>query len=201
MHGPPPPRHHGLTWLVAAVVAMTVAAPPAHGTWLWRAGTGRATAPAQAVDRPSGAGCCAGGAAPIRGPVPRPPAVAPVGGAVVRPFDPPATPYGRGHRGVDLMATPGEVVRAALPGAVTFAGVVAGRSWVTVAHRGGLRTTYGGLRPAVAAGERVSLGDPLGRATGGTVEWGARRDGAYVDPMALLGVGRVRLVPVDGSGG
>jgi murein DD-endopeptidase MepM/ murein hydrolase activator NlpD len=129
-------------------------------------------------------------------------AVAPVGGAVVRPFDPPASPYGSGHRGVDLAATPGELVRAALPGTVTFAGVVAGRAWVTVAHGDGLRTTYGALRPVVVAGQRVVLGQPLGRATArGTVDWGARRDGAYVDPMALLGIARVRLVPVNPAPG
>lgn len=126
----------------------------------------------------------------------QPPAVAPVGGRVRRPFAAPATPYGPGHRGVDLGAAPGEVVRAALPGTVTFAGEVAGRSWVTIAHGDGLRTTYGGLRPAVTAGLRVGLGDPLGRATGGTLDWGARRDRTYVDPLGLLGTGRVRLVPV-----
>jgi murein DD-endopeptidase MepM/ murein hydrolase activator NlpD len=129
------------------------------------------------------------------------PAVAPVGGGVVRPFAGPAAPYGRGHRNVDLAARRGEVVRAALPGTVTFAGRVAGRTWVTVVHADGLRTTYGGLRPTVEAGRHVTLGEPLGRATGTVIDWGARRDGDYIDPLGLLNAGRVRLVPVGDATG
>lgn len=123
--------------------------------------------------------------------------VAPVGGRVLRRFAPPATPFGRGHRGVDLAARPGEVVRAALAGVVTFAGPVAGVQWVTVTHDGELRTTYGGLTPSVHSGDHVRLGQPLGRATAvGRVDWGARRGDAYIDPLGLLGGWRVRLVAV-----
>ena len=35
---------------------------------------------------------------------------------VVRPFDPPDSPYGAGHRGVDLLGHVGQPVLAALPG-------------------------------------------------------------------------------------
>lgn len=187
---PPPARRPPLTTVFALVLVLLLAAP-AHGTWR-RLDVGPVRA--SALPEPETAGAPGRPAAVASLP---PPAVAPVGGPVVRPFVPPASPYGPGHRGVDLAATPGEVVRAALPGTVTFAGVVARRAWVTVAHGDGLRTTYGGLRPAVAAGERVVLGQALGRAAAhGVVEWGARRDGDYIDPLALLGVGRVRLVPV-----
>jgi murein DD-endopeptidase MepM/ murein hydrolase activator NlpD len=127
-----------------------------------------------------------------------PVAIAPVGGRVLRPFDPPATPYGRGHRGVDLEAAPGEPVRAALPGTVRFAGPVGGVTWITVAHAGGLTTTYGGFAATARLGDRVDLGTPLGRAgPRGRLDWGARRDGAYIDPLGLLGARIVRLVPVD----
>lgn len=126
------------------------------------------------------------------------PAAAPVGGSVLRRFDPPATPFGRGHRGVDLAAVPGEPVRAAMAGVVTFAGRVAGVAWVTVDHGTGLSTTYGGFAVTVRRGDRVTLGAPLGRATGrARLDWGARRDGGYVDPMGLLGGWEVRLVPVQ----
>jgi murein DD-endopeptidase MepM/ murein hydrolase activator NlpD len=37
---------------------------------------------------------------------------------VVHGFDPPDSPYGAGHRGVDLAGSPGQPVRSALPGAV-----------------------------------------------------------------------------------
>src|SRR5436305_14430266 len=67
---------------------------------------------------------------------------APVAGRVVRPFDPPATPYGPGHRGVDLAARAGSPVRAAADGLVTFAGPVAGRGVVVLAHADGITTEY-----------------------------------------------------------
>lgn len=124
-------------------------------------------------------------------------AVAPVGGAVVRRFLRPATPYAPGHRGVDLGAQPGEPVRAAMDGTVTFAGPVGGVPWVTVAHSDDLDTTYGGLTPTVHVGERVAIGDVLGHATAvGRIDWGARHRGSYIDPLGLLGGWVASLVPV-----
>jgi murein DD-endopeptidase MepM/ murein hydrolase activator NlpD len=126
-----------------------------------------------------------------------PAAVAPVGGRVLQPFDPPATPYGRGHRGVDLAGVPGEPVRSALAGTVTFAGHVAGVTWVTVAHDGGLSTTYGGFASSMRTGDPVALGASLGTVTErARLDWGARRDGRYVDPLRLLGGWHPVLVPV-----
>lgn len=123
--------------------------------------------------------------------------VAPVGGRVVRPFDPPVTPYGRGHRGVDLAGRQGEPVRAALAGTVTFAGQVAGVTWVTVAHADGLTTTYGGFVATARAGDAVALGAPIGSVGDrARLDWGARRDGRYIDPLLLLGRRGVVLVPV-----
>src|SRR5262249_13015098 len=66
----------------------------------------------------------------------------PVDGPVVRPFEEPSSAYGPGHRGADLAAPPGTPVHAANDGVVTFAGTVAGTLHVTVAHAGGLRTSY-----------------------------------------------------------
>ncbi len=137
-------------------------------------------------------------------PVPTTPgrAVLPVDGPVVRGFDPPATPYGSGHRGVDLAVPPGTPVHAALGGTVTFSGQVGGRGWVTVAHGGGLDTTYGWLDPReVRAGEHVRTGQRLGllAADASHLDWGARLDGAYLDPRSLLGRWRARLVADDGT--
>lgn len=123
--------------------------------------------------------------------------VRPVDGPVQRPFAAPAHPYGPGHRGVDLAAEPGATVRSALPGLVTFAGQVAGRGWVTVDHGGALDTTYGVLEPRhVTAGQRVQAGDPLGRlrADARHLDWGARLDGDYIDPLRLLSRWRPHLV-------
>lgn len=129
----------------------------------------------------------------------RPPsAVRPVPGTVLRRFEPPAGPYGPGHRGVDLAARPGEEVRAALPGTVSFAGPVAGRGWVTVDHGGDLVTTYGWLDPrSVIAGQRVAAGQALGRLAAGAtyLDWGARLHGDYIDPLTLLARWRAHLIP------
>ena len=117
-------------------------------------------------------------------------AVVPVPGAVLRQFLPPATRYGAGHRGVDLAAAAGEPVVAAMGGIVSFAAPVAGVGWVTVDHGGGLNTTYGPIDPrAVRAGQRVAAGTLLGFLAGGSthLDWGARLEGEYLDPLTLLG--------------
>lgn len=48
---------------------------------------------------------------------------------VLRVFEPPAQRWLAGHRGVDLAATPGDVVLAAGGGRVGFAGTVGGTQW------------------------------------------------------------------------
>jgi murein DD-endopeptidase MepM/ murein hydrolase activator NlpD len=122
---------------------------------------------------------------------------------VTRPFDAPASPYGPGHRGVDLAAAPGAVVVAAGAGVVAFAGMVAGRPVVSVAHPGGLRTTYEPVAPSLRAGLPVARGSPIGTLVAGhagcpvtaCLHWGARRGSGYLDPLLLLRPPRVRLLP------
>lgn len=125
---------------------------------------------------------------------------------VTRAFDPPATRYGAGHRGVDLAGTPGEVVRAAGAGTVGYAGQLAGRGVVTVLHAGGLRTTYEPVAAAVHVGQHVTGAEPIGRLSAGhpgcsvaaCLHWGLLRGADYLDPLALLGLVQVRLLPLDG---
>lgn len=126
--------------------------------------------------------------------------VRPVPGRVAKVFKPPLTRFGAGHRGVDLRARPGEPVVAALGGTVTFAGRVAGVSWVTVDHGGGLTTTYGPISPRlVRAGSIVSAGEVLGfiGPDARQLDWGARLDGVYIDPLALLGGWETYLTSSD----
>jgi murein DD-endopeptidase MepM/ murein hydrolase activator NlpD len=126
---------------------------------------------------------------------------------VVRRFDPPPRPWLAGHRGADLASTPSAVVRAAGAGTVVFAGEVAGRGVISVAHPGGLRTTYEPVTATVSVGDRIALGDPIGSLEAGhpgcpaaaCLHWGLRRGGLYLDPLALLGLGRVRLLPLGDS--
>ncbi|HET8681759.1 MAG TPA: M23 family metallopeptidase [Micromonosporaceae bacterium] len=126
--------------------------------------------------------------------------------AVVRRFAPPPEPWLAGHRGVDLAAQPGQVVRAAGPGVVHFAGSLAGRGVVSIRHADGLRTTYEPVVAVVGPGVVVRAGDPIGvlaPAHAGCpvvscLHWGARRGDDYLDPLALLGLARVRLLPLAG---
>lgn len=141
------------------------------------------------------------------------PATAGTPGTVTRLFDPPPHYYGRGHRGADVAGRPGLAVIAAGDGVVVFAGRVAGRGVVSVEHAGGLRTTYEPVAVTVAPGARVRRGDALGTLEPGhrgcpvaaCLHWGLRRPAAdpaagaleYLDPLLLLGLGRVRLLPTD----
>ena len=82
---------------------------------------------------------------------------------------------------------------------VGFAGVVAGRAWVSVDHPGAIRTTAGPLAVVgVESGDPVRLGQPVGVAAAtahadatvartGLLHVSARVDGVYVDPALLVG--------------
>jgi murein DD-endopeptidase MepM/ murein hydrolase activator NlpD len=123
---------------------------------------------------------------------------------VARPFLRPATRYGVGHRGVDLLGHPGQLVLAVDDGVVSHVGVIAGRGTVTVVHASGLRSTYEPVSATVRRGERVVRGSPVGSlAADGShcgvvvcLHLGALREDDYVDPLTLLGGARVRLLPL-----
>lgn len=127
---------------------------------------------------------------------------------VVQPFDPPSTPWGAGHRGVDLLGRPGQVVRSSLPGTVSYAGVLAGRGVVVVSH-GATRTTYEPVTAAaaLAVGDRVEAGERLGVlevagshcAPRSCLHWGWLEGARYLDPLRLVGLGPVRLLPYLGE--
>lgn len=126
---------------------------------------------------------------------------------VVRAFDPPADPWGAGHRGVDLAAVQGQRVRSASAGIVTYAGLLAGRGVVTVTH-GTLRTTYEPVSASVPVGTRVAAGAPLGTVTGPRgghcaprtcLHWGLVQGSRYLDPLSLVGGGPPRLLPLGGT--
>lgn len=137
--------------------------------------------------------------------------------AVARAFEAPAHRFGPGHRGVDLAAETGTPVLAAGAGTVVFAGPVAGRGVVSIDHVGGLRTTYEPVSPIVRAGDLVARGEQIGTVQArhpgcaacphsgvlheGVLHWGVRRGMDYLDPLRLLALGRLRLLPWDASPG
>lgn len=147
-------------------------------------------APVPAV--PSGLRVDATGEWPLR---PRP--------EVVEGFDPPSSEYGAGHRGVDLLGSVGQTVRAALAGRVVYAGPLAGRGVVVVEH-GATRTTYEPVAASVSVGDVVAAGDRIGTLQLGQshclpracLHWGWIRGETYLDPLLLVGAGPVRLLPL-----
>ena len=130
--------------------------------------------------------------------------------AVVRAFDAPSPNWTPGHRGVDLAGAPGQPVYAAGDATVVFAGLLAGRPVVSLAHPGGLHTSYEPVRAAVRVGQPVTAATPIGELVAGhpgcgapaCLHWGAMwgpASGAdYVDPLGLLKATPIRLKPLNG---
>jgi murein DD-endopeptidase MepM/ murein hydrolase activator NlpD len=128
--------------------------------------------------------------------------------AVLRMFDAPSPNWHRGHRGVDLAGVSGQPVYAAAAGTVVFAGELAGRALVSIAHPGGLRTSYEPVQPSVRVGQLVDAGTVIGELTAGHdgcaaaaclhwgAMWGAASRADYVDPLGLLVGTPIRLKPL-----
>ena len=98
------------------------------------------------------------------------------------------------HTGVDLKATLGAEVVAANHGRVVLRDdfFFSGKS-IVLDHGGGLYTMYFHLsdfrvekNSQVRRGEVIGLAGMTGRVTGPHLHWGARLNGARVDPMELL---------------
>lgn len=121
-------------------------------------------------------------------------------------FDAPDSPYGRGHRGVDIAAPAGTDVLAVAPGVVTFAGTFAGVGVVTVDH-GTERSTYQPVSATVEEGTAIETGAVLGIVQAGPghcatpcLHLGRIKgaDDGYLDPLERLSVrSAVRLVDPD----
>ncbi|MEO5664126.1 MAG: M23 family metallopeptidase [Nocardioides sp.] len=122
---------------------------------------------------------------------------------VVHGFDPPDDPWGSGHRGVDLAGTVGQSVHSALAGTVAFVGKIAGKPVVTISH-GDTRTTYEPVSSALEPGTTVAAGARIGTLElpfshcfpTACLHWGWLLGDSYLDPLSLVGSGRVRLLPL-----
>ena len=124
---------------------------------------------------------------------------------IERGYAAPATPYGRGHRGVDIRA--GSTLTAPATGVVRFAGVVVDRPVLTIDHGGGIVSSYEPVVASVAVGDRVARGDQIGTVLDGhcavrCVHLGVRVDGQYVSPLRFLDrVPPAVLLPTRGVAG
>jgi murein DD-endopeptidase MepM/ murein hydrolase activator NlpD len=87
---------------------------------------------------------------------------------------------------------------------VTYAGLLAGREVVVVAHPSGVRSTFEPVAASGPVGSVVARGERVGvvSATAGhcapqtCVHWGVRRGDTYLDPLAFVGRARVILLPL-----
>lgn len=121
---------------------------------------------------------------------------------VVRGFDLPSKPWLPGHRGLDLTGSPGQPVRSATSGTITYAGPLAGRG-VVVVTRGPIRTTYEPVIPSVTPGTTIQPGDPLGHLSAVAshcppatcLHWGLLQGTTYLNPLSLLPTHPIRLLP------
>lgn len=125
---------------------------------------------------------------------------------VIAPYDPPGCLYCAGHRGVDLGALPLQPVRAAMPGRISFAGILAGRG-VLVVDDGRRRVTYEPVTASVSRGDVVRAGDLIGSVDlagshcfpDACLHLGLIEDATddYMDPLSLFAADApVRLLPL-----
>jgi murein DD-endopeptidase MepM/ murein hydrolase activator NlpD len=121
---------------------------------------------------------------------------------IVRPYAAPANPYAAGHRGVDIGAAVGTRVMAPADGIVHFAGFVVDRPLLSIAHAGGVLSSFEPVQPLVETGDRVVRGQVIGVLLAGhcatsCLHLGARVGGEYVNPLLFLGeVPRAVLLPM-----
>jgi murein DD-endopeptidase MepM/ murein hydrolase activator NlpD len=118
----------------------------------------------------------------------------PLVGPVIRAFDPPDSPYGAGHRGIDIAAPVGSTIVSPAPGVVTFAGRVGGHLFITIDHDRGWESTYSWISERlVSKGNAVTLGGVIARSGWGHpgaeiphLHFGVKLDDQYVDPLSVL---------------
>jgi murein DD-endopeptidase MepM/ murein hydrolase activator NlpD len=109
---------------------------------------------------------------------------------------------------VDLAGAAGQPVYAAGSATVVFAGLAGGVPVVSLAHPGGLRTSYQPVRASVRPGQRVATTTVIGALEPGhpgcgaaaCLHWGAMWGPAaradYLDPLGLLAATPIRLKPL-----
>lgn len=120
---------------------------------------------------------------------------------VIRHFQAPLTPWGPGHRGIDLSATVGSAVLAPDSGRIYFSGDVAGRGVITIETAEGWLISMEPLVPEISRGA-VRKGQRLGvvaqgHCESGCLHIGLRVEGEYRSPARELGVlERAVLLPI-----
>ncbi len=126
------------------------------------------------------------------------------GFTVVAQWNAPEHHYAPGHRGIDLEAPTGTPVAAVAAGIVSFVGRVVDRPVVSITHADGLISSVEPVQAAVAAGQVVAAGEPIGvvgsggHCNGRCVHLGVRERGEYISPLRFFGgIPRAVLLPLN----
>lgn len=111
---------------------------------------------------------------------------------ITRPYIAPETAYSAGHRGIDLAAPVGAVVRSPADGTVHFSGFIVDRFVVSIDHGDGIITSFEPVLSELPEGAAVQRGEPIGTVQPGhcassCVHFGVRLHGQYVSPLNYLG--------------
>jgi murein DD-endopeptidase MepM/ murein hydrolase activator NlpD len=121
--------------------------------------------------------------------------------AVVRDFVAPQTPWGPGHRGIDIDASGSAALIAPVSGRLRFVGDVVSRGVVTIETADGFLVSMEPVTVELAPGTRVRAGQVIGVIETGhcarrCVHLGLRIEGQYVSPARFLGIERrAQLLP------
>ena len=112
--------------------------------------------------------------------------------AVVWAFDAPDSPWGPGHRGIDLAAKKGDLVFAPVSGTIHFSGRVVDRGIITIKTSEGNLVSIEPVDALVTSGS-VKAGERIGKAgaghcAGGCLHIGLRVKGEYRSPAHELRV-------------
>ena len=109
----------------------------------------------------------------------------------------------RMHKGVDLLAPKGTLIRSVADGEVTFSGRSRGYGdRVVVSHENGITTVYGHCsKLLVSFGDKVKRGQVIalvgrtGRATANHLHFEVRIDGQEINPLLYLTSGQIEGAP------
>lgn len=120
---------------------------------------------------------------------------------IARTYLAPPTPYGSGHRGIDVESG-SSAVYAPADGTVHFAGVVVDRPVLTLRMPGSVLASFEPVASTLVEGDTVHRGDVIGTlmpghcAVSACLHFGVRVGGEYVSPLLFLGgVPRSVLLP------
>jgi murein DD-endopeptidase MepM/ murein hydrolase activator NlpD len=120
---------------------------------------------------------------------------------IIEPYVQPLTPYGPGHRGIDIDCTENHNLYAPADGVVHFSGIVVDRFVLSLEHAGGVLSSYEHVWSWLVEGDVVTKGDLIadlisGHLGKGCVHIGVRVGGEYVSPLLFFGgVPRSVLLP------